>query len=96
MAEILNIHLDIAGEKYPLRLGRAKAETYGRAEKGINRGGATIESKYRMDKEGCLAMAALQLALQNVEQATARNIDDDLAELTKIERTLDAYLSKLE
>lgn len=96
MAEILNIHLDIAGKKYPLRIERAKEELYRRAEKEINRWVATIESKYRMDKEGCLAMAALQLALQNVEQATARNIDDDLAELTKIERKLDAYLSKLE
>ena len=96
MAEILKIHLDIAGKKYQFQIDRAKEEVYRKAEKEINRWVATIESKYRIDKEGCLAMAALQLALQNVEHATARNIDDDLAELTKIERTLDAYLAKLD
>jgi hypothetical protein len=48
-----------------------------------------------MEKEGVLAMAALQLALQNVERATARSIDDDLEELTKLERTLDAHHAKL-
>ena len=96
MAEFLNINLDIAGKKYPLRIERAKEELYRKAEKEINRWVATIESRYRMDKEGCLAMAALQVALQNVEHATSRTIDDDLAELTAIERTLDDYLSKLE
>ncbi|MBR2424271.1 MAG: cell division protein ZapA [Tidjanibacter sp.] len=96
MAEFLNINLDIAGKKYPLRIERAKEELYRKAEKEINRWVATIESRYRMDKEGCLAMAALQVALQNVEHATSRNIDDDLAELTAIERTLDDYLSRLE
>jgi len=96
MAEFLNINLDIAGKKYPLRIERAEEELYRKAEKEINRWVATIESRYRMDKEGCLAMAALQVALQNVEHATSRNIDDDLAELTAIERTLDDYLSKLE
>ncbi|MBR3853763.1 MAG: cell division protein ZapA, partial [Tidjanibacter sp.] len=89
-------NLDIAGKKYPLRIERAKEELYRKAEKEINRWVATIESRYRMDKEGCLAMAALQVALQNVEHATSRNIDDDLAELTAIERTLDDYLSRLE
>lgn len=92
----MNINLDIAGKKYPLRIERAKEELYRKAEKEINRWVATIESRYRMDKEGCLAMAALQVALQNVEHATSRNIDDDLAELTAIERTLDDYLSRLE
>lgn len=94
MAEILKIHLDIAGRKYPFQIDRAKEEIYRKAEKEINRWVATIESKYRMDKEACLAMAALQISLQNVERTTARNIDDDLAELTKIERMLDAYLAK--
>lgn len=96
MGELLDIHLDIAGIKYPLRIAREKEELYRKAEKEINRWVATIEAKYRMDKVGCLAMAALQIALQNVEQATARKVDDDLAQLTKIERTLDAYLSKME
>ena len=96
MAEILKIHLDIAGKKYPLQIDRAKEEVYRKAEKEINRWVATIESKYHIDKEGCLAMAALQLALQNVEHTTARSIDDDLTELTKIERSLEAYLSKLD
>lgn len=95
MAELLNIHLEIAGRKYPLRIDRSKEELYRKAEKEINRWVATIDSKYRMDKEGCLAMAALQLALQNVERATARNIDDDLERLTRLERDIDAHLSKL-
>lgn len=95
MAELLNIHLDIAGRKYPLKIDRSKEELYRKAEKEINRWVATIGSKYRMDTEGCLAMAALQLALQNVERATARNIDDDLERLTRLERDLDAHLSKL-
>ncbi|MBR3853844.1 MAG: cell division protein ZapA, partial [Tidjanibacter sp.] len=52
MAEFLNINLDIAGKKYPLRIERAKEELYRKAEKEINRWVATIESRYRMDKEG--------------------------------------------
>ena len=95
MAETLNIHLTIAGHKYPLKIDRSKEELYRKAEGEINRWVSTIESRYRMDKEGCLAMAALQLALQNVERATARSIDDDLEELTRLERQIDAHLSKL-
>lgn len=95
MADSLKIHLDIAGQKYPLMIDRAKEELYRKAEKEINRWFSTIESRYRMDKEGCLAMAALQIALQNVEHTTARNIDDDLEALTKLERQVDAHLAKL-
>lgn len=95
MADILNIHLDIAGQKYPLKIDRSKEELYRKAEKEINHWVATIESRYRMDKEGCLAMAALQLALQNVERTTARSIDDDLEELTRLERQIEAHLAKL-
>ena len=95
MADTIKIHLDIAGHKYPLMIDRAKEELYRKAEKEINRWFSTIESRYRMDKEGCLAMAALQLALQNVEHTTSRSIDDDLEELTKLERKIDAHLSKL-
>ncbi len=95
MTEQLDIRLDIAGRKYPLRIDRAKEEVYRKAEKEINKWFATIESKYRIDKEGCLAMAALQLALSNVEQASRRSIDDDLEALIKLEREVDAHLSKL-
>ena len=95
MAETLKIHLTIAGQKYPLNIDRSKEDIYRKAEGEINRWVSTISSRYRMEKEGVLAMAALQLALQNVERATARSIDDDLEELTKLERTLDAHLSKL-
>lgn len=95
MADTLKIHLDIAGHKYPMMIERSKEELYRKAEKEVNAWVSTIESRYRMDKEGCLAMAALQLALQNVERTTARNIDDDLEELTKLERTIDAHLAKL-
>ncbi|MBQ1213905.1 MAG: cell division protein ZapA [Tidjanibacter sp.] len=95
MANTLKIHLTIAGHKYPLNIDSSKEEIYRKAEGEINRWVSTISSKYCMEKEGVLAMAALQLALQNVERATARSIDDDLEELTKLERTLDAHLSKL-
>lgn len=95
MADTLKIHLDIAGHKYPMMIERSKEELYRKAEKEVNAWVSTIESKYRMDKKECLAMVALQLALQNVERTTARNIDDDLEELTKLERTIDAHLAKL-
>lgn len=93
--EKLNITLNIAGRPYSFRIDRNKEEIFRRAEKEINGRVAQIESKYQMDKEGCLAMGALELAKQNVEILSSRSLGDDIDEIMKLDRRLDEYLSKL-
>ncbi len=95
MADQLKIHLTVAGRKYPFSIDRAHEELYRKAEKETNEMISTIKSSFELDDEGVLAYAALLLALSKVEQTNARSIDDDMAELTRLDRMLEAHLAKL-
>lgn len=95
MAEPLKIHLTIAGRKYPFTINRAQEELYRKAEKETNEMIAKIKSVYQLDEEGLLAYAAVLIALGKLEMSTARSLDDDLEELTKLDRQLEAHLAKL-
>ncbi len=95
MAEPLKIHLTVAGRKYPFSIDRAKEELYRKAERVTNETISTIKSSFELDDEGVLAYAALLLALGKVEQTNARSLDDDMDELTRLDRMLEAHLAKL-
>lgn len=95
MAEPLKIHLTIAGRKYPFTIDRAQEELYRQAEKETNEMIAKIKSVFKLDEEGLLANAAVLIALSKLEMATARSLDDDMEELTKLDRKLEAHLAKL-
>ena len=95
MAEPLKIHLTVAGRKYPFSIDRTQEELYRKAERETNAMISTIKSSFELDDEGVLAYAALLLALDKVVQTTARSLDDDMAELTRLDRMLEAHLAKL-
>lgn len=95
MAEPLKIHLTVAGRKYPFTIDRAQEELYRKAERETNEMISKIKSAFELDDEGVLSYAALLLALDKVQQATARSLDDDMAELTRLDRMLEAHLAKL-
>lgn len=95
MADMLNIHLTIGGQKYPFTVKRSDEELYRKAERETNEMISQIKSAFQLDDKGVLAYAAVLLALDKLEQATSRNIDDDMAELTRINRLLESHLAKL-
>lgn len=95
MDDKFDIRLTIASRSYSLNIDRSKEELFRRAEREINRWVATLESQYRSDNEGYLAMVALQLALQNVELNSSRSLGEDIDALKELDRLIDRQLNKL-
>ena len=95
MESKLNIRLNIAGKSYPLSIEREKEEKYRRAEKEINDLVTKFRSRFRAESEDYLAMAALQIALANVEMEMSRSLGDDIDSLVEIEHKLDQYLTSV-
>lgn len=95
MAEPLKIHLTIAGRKYPFTIDRAQEELYRKAERETNEMISKIKSVFELDDEGVLAYSAVLIALGKLEHTTSRSLDDDMEELTRLDRILEAHLSKL-
>lgn len=95
MTELLKINLTIAGRKFPFTIKSAQEELYRKAEKETNEMIAQIKSNFEVDDEGATVYAAVLLALDRLEQSTARSIDDDVEELKRLDRQLEAHLAKL-
>lgn len=95
MTELLKINLTIAGRKFPFTIKRAQEELYRKAEKETNEMISQIKANFEVDDEGAMAYAAVLLALDKLEHATSRNIDDDVEELKRLDRKLEAHLAKL-
>ncbi len=95
MAEKLNIHLNIAGKVYPLSIDREKEEKYRRAESEINKIVTDFRGRYRAEREDYLALAALGIALENVEMEMNRSLGDEIDELKEIDKELDEYLNAI-
>ncbi len=92
MTDKLNIRLTIAGKVYPLSIDREKEERYRRAEADINRIVTEFRGRFRAENEDYLALAALQIALQNLEMEMSRSLGEEIDTLKKIDRELDKYL----
>lgn len=95
MSEFLKINLTIAGQKYPFTVKREQEELFRKAEKETNEKISQIKSHFELNDEGVLAYAAVLLALEKLQHTTARNVDDDVEELKKLDRQLEAHLAKL-
>lgn len=95
MADTLNINLTIGGHKYPFTVKRSQEELYRKAERETNEMISQIKSAFQLDDEGVLAYAAVLLALDKLEHTTSRSLDDDMAELTRLDRQLESHLAKL-
>ena len=96
MSQKLNIKLTIAGKSYPLSIERENEEKYRRAEAEINDLVTEFRGRFRAETEDYLAMAALQIALANVEMEMSRSLGDDIDALVDIDNQLDSYLNSLE
>lgn len=92
----LRITLNIAGHSYPMTIEREAEEMYRRAEKEINTLMAKFRGKFVGEEDNYLAMAALQIALTNVEMEMSRSLGEDFDKLIEIDKQLDDYLSSLE
>lgn len=96
MSQKLNIKLTIAGKSYPLSIERESEEKYRRAEAEINDLVTEFRGRFRAETEDYLAMAALQIALANVEMEMSRSLGDEIDALVDIDRRLDDYLNTIE
>ena len=95
MTDLLNINLTIAGRKYPFTIKRAQEELYRQAEREANEMISRIKANFELDDEDVMVYASVLLALGKLEQTTSRSIDDDMEELKRIDRQLEAHLAKL-
>lgn len=96
MSTKLNIKLTIAGKSYPLSIERENEEKYRRAEAEINHLVTEFRTRFRAGDEDYLAMAALQIALANVELEMSRSLGDEIDSLVEIDRRLEEYLDSLD
>lgn len=96
MSPEFKIHLTIAGKSYPLSIRREEEEKYRRAEREINNLVAKFRGTYRMEDQDYLAMAALQIAMHNVEMEMSRSLGDDIDALVEIDAELERYLGSME
>ena len=95
MGPKLNIKLTIAGKSYPLTIDREKEEFYRRAEKEVNELVSVYRNRFRAEPEDYLAMAALQLAVNNVEVERSRSLGEDIDKLVALNNELDRYINTL-
>lgn len=95
MNDLLKINLTIAGRKIPFTIKRSQEELYRRAEREVNEKIAQIKAAFQLKEEEIMAYTALLLALDKLGQTSARAIDDDMEELKRLDRQLEAHLSKL-
>jgi cell division protein ZapA len=95
VSDKLNIKLTIAGKSYPLSVERRDEEKYRRAETEINSLVAQFRGRFRAETEDYLALAAVQIALANVEMEMSRSLGEEIDALKVIDRELDEYLNSL-
>lgn len=95
MSDKLNIRLTIAGKSYPLSIERENEEKYRRAESEINALVTQFRARFKAEGEDYLAMAALQIALANVEMEMSRSLGEEIDRLAEIDRELDEYLGSI-
>lgn len=93
MEQKLNIKLTIAGKSYPLPIDREKEAIYRRAEKEVNALVSMYKTNYRAEPEDYLAMAALSLAVNNVEMELSRSLGEDIDKLVELDKELDHYIN---
>lgn len=95
MSTKFNIRLNIAGKSYPLSIEREMEEKYRRAEREVNELVTKFRGRFRAESEDYLAMAALQIAVSNVEMEMSRSLGEEMDALVEIDGELDDYFLSL-
>ncbi len=89
----LSITLKIAGATYPFPdIERSDEEIYRYAEREVNRLFAANAHPNLLPKDR-LALAALQLAMENVRLKGGLSVDGDMERLEEMERQVREYLA---
>jgi hypothetical protein len=89
----LSITLKIAGGNYPyVNIESSEEEIYRHAEREVNR--LFVEGAHpTLLPKDRLAIAALNLAMENIRLKKSRSLGEDLDRLAEIDRGLKEYLS---
>ncbi|MCC8036181.1 MAG: cell division protein ZapA [Rikenellaceae bacterium] len=95
MSDKFNIKLTIAGKSYPLSIEREMEEKYRRAEREVNQLVAKFRGRFRAGSEDYLAMAALQIAVSNVEMETSRSLGEELDKLKELDIKLADHFAEV-
>jgi hypothetical protein len=91
----LSITLKIAGTSYPFPdIESSREEVYRHAEREVNRLFAENAHPALLPKDR-LALAALQLAMENVTLRSSRSLGSEIDRLAEIERGLKEYLDEI-
>lgn len=94
----LSITLKIAGKQYPLSIDSEKEELYRLAEREVNdRFTKLSKAGFKdFDRTDCLALAALQISHDYIENRLSRSLGDEQVErLSALDARLDAYLNRI-
>jgi cell division protein ZapA (FtsZ GTPase activity inhibitor) len=93
MEEKLSINVTIADRRYPMTINRSDEEKIRKAAKIINERVLQYQQKYSgKDDQDCLAMSALQFALQWFESLDRSDIEPLTNQLEEINTQLAGYL----
>lgn len=94
MDEPLGIHLNIAGKSYPLTIERNSEESYRKAEQRIRElmNLYQLRLKNIVDTKDLLAMAAVHLALQNLELQDKNDTSPFTKKIQELTADLEGYL----
>jgi hypothetical protein len=88
----LSITLKIAGTSYPFpEIENSEEEMYRHAEREVNRLFAASAHPSLLPKDR-LALAALQLAMENVSLRASRSLGEDLDRLAAVDTRINEYL----
>jgi cell division protein ZapA len=87
----LSITLKVAGTSYPFDIESSEEEIYRHAEREVNRL-FTDNARPSLLPKDRLALAALQLAMENVSLRASRSLGDDLDKLADVDKKINEYL----
>ena len=95
MAGKRRISVKLAGKEYPMTIPQAEEEKYRKAALDINSMIAVYKTRFMAEPEDYLAMAALQIAVDNFGLEMARELTEEMDRLQEIGREVDGYLNDL-
>jgi cell division protein ZapA len=94
--EFLNIHIEIARKAYSLRINREEEELARKAAKQIKTLFDQYQTKYpkSADEKDCLAMAALQLSIENLQLEKRNDTTPFVEKIQQMTNLLETYLEE--
>ena len=92
------IRLRVSGRFYEMDIAPEKEEVYRLAEKQVNTNVGKLQKTYgeSVSAQDCLAITALQFAIDNIAIARQNQLsDDDMKALDELSQKLDRHLNRI-